>query len=479
MPISNEKLEAARMQKRWSIAVASEKVGVSVNTFNRWERGLQIPQLGTLDQLCNAFGLSPEELGFGRAAVVKRRGKIGKSDQLCSSQQALPTSSSSIPSTIGPNFTHLSTASLHPSITPVPIVRVTQYQQGEAFRECLEQAKRSLESMNLSWHTKESGIGVSRRQAIATLISTPAAVFGLTQTASTRLLHPEEILALNTVNVPLMWRLYFEGGLAEVGRILPGYLAQLSELVKTPSPYQQRAAVLASQAYQLASLLTLQYQNYGTALTYARQAFDYGALVQDAHLQVASLIRQAQVYFYLQHPWHRLHTYEQAIQYENKISPLLQGRLYIGLTEAHSDLGQPYEAQRLLDLAHYTFPTRYEEDPNFSYTHFNHWSLTGLEGLMYLNLSQPGRAWDAFTQVDETIPEEPVPNRVELLVRQAHAAVALNDLEQSCTYLQRAVEWAAAAGNQLRHDEAYRIYERMRTKWGKESGVKALEGLFT
>src|SRR6266496_3175409 len=73
MATPNELLEAARMRKRWSVAVASEKAGVSVNTFNRWERGLQIPQLSTLDLLCKAFDMSPEELGFGHAITGKRR----------------------------------------------------------------------------------------------------------------------------------------------------------------------------------------------------------------------------------------------------------------------------------------------------------------------------------------------------------------------------------------------------------------------
>src|ERR1700738_658270 len=75
MAIPNEQLESARMHKRWSVNVASEKVGVSVNTFNRWERGLQVPQLSTLDMVCRAFGMSPEELGFEQALIAKRRTK--------------------------------------------------------------------------------------------------------------------------------------------------------------------------------------------------------------------------------------------------------------------------------------------------------------------------------------------------------------------------------------------------------------------
>src|ERR1700738_3673430 len=75
MAIPNEQLEAARMHKRWGVTVASEKVGVSVNTFNRWERGLQVPQLSTLDMVCKAFDMSPEELGFAHAIIAKRRSR--------------------------------------------------------------------------------------------------------------------------------------------------------------------------------------------------------------------------------------------------------------------------------------------------------------------------------------------------------------------------------------------------------------------
>jgi DNA-binding XRE family transcriptional regulator len=63
--VPNEKLQRARLAKRWSVTVASRQVGVSTNTFNRWERGLQIPQLTTLDQLMDAFEMSAQDLGFG------------------------------------------------------------------------------------------------------------------------------------------------------------------------------------------------------------------------------------------------------------------------------------------------------------------------------------------------------------------------------------------------------------------------------
>jgi transcriptional regulator with XRE-family HTH domain len=60
----NLKLRQARKQKRWSIEKAAEEVGVSWLTFSRWEHGTQRPHPTSLDMLCDAFGMSPAELGF-------------------------------------------------------------------------------------------------------------------------------------------------------------------------------------------------------------------------------------------------------------------------------------------------------------------------------------------------------------------------------------------------------------------------------
>jgi len=72
MMIDNQKLRKARQQKRWSIEKAAEKVGVSWLTFSRWEHGTQRPRPATLDMLCTAFGMSPEELGYAAENCLPR-----------------------------------------------------------------------------------------------------------------------------------------------------------------------------------------------------------------------------------------------------------------------------------------------------------------------------------------------------------------------------------------------------------------------
>jgi len=60
----NHKLRAARKAKGWTIETAAEKVGVSVVTFSRWEKGTQTPYLSTVRGICKAFHKSPQDLGL-------------------------------------------------------------------------------------------------------------------------------------------------------------------------------------------------------------------------------------------------------------------------------------------------------------------------------------------------------------------------------------------------------------------------------
>jgi transcriptional regulator with XRE-family HTH domain len=67
----NTLLKSARLKKSWTPEFVSGKVGVSLNTYIRWEEGVQTPRLSSLDALCKVFEMSPEELGFPRPSIVK------------------------------------------------------------------------------------------------------------------------------------------------------------------------------------------------------------------------------------------------------------------------------------------------------------------------------------------------------------------------------------------------------------------------
>lgn len=450
MTVPNEKLRRARLEKRWSVTTASRHVGVSTNTFSRWEQGVQIPQLTTLNQLLEAFDRSAEELGFG-FVISPQAHTRHRSGPLESMQEEPPG----------------------PAILEAEEDEV-QYAASAGY-SMQPQKPPHMQSLASAQAEEEQ---LSRRQVIAALIGAPAAAFCTRQGDTLSLLRAEEILSVCASHVPLCWQLYFEGGQLEVERVLPDYILQVATLARYPSPYQQRAASLLSQAYQLSSLLATQRQNYGAALLSARQAFFYGEVARDLSLQLASCVRQALVHFYMKRPRQRLQAYQHALQLAPCSSPLLQGRTYIGLAEVLSRLGDEHESWRFLELAQQAFPARAEDDPNFAYTHFSQTSLAGLEGIMHLNLNQPEPALRAFERVEHVVPMGTVPTRLELTVRQAAASFALGELEQTCHCLRIAIPMARDLGSYLRVDESYEIYERMLEIWGEEPRVRELDELF-
>src|SRR5579872_7182283 len=62
--IPNKLLKRERLQHNWSQADLAEKVGVSVLSIGRWERGESFTDPIYRQRLCQLFGKSPIELGF-------------------------------------------------------------------------------------------------------------------------------------------------------------------------------------------------------------------------------------------------------------------------------------------------------------------------------------------------------------------------------------------------------------------------------
>ncbi len=455
---ANRKLEAARLKKRWSIGIASKKIGVSVNTFNRWERGMQRPQPRKLDQLCQAFAMSPQELGFEPILAPKERATTSVQEQ------------TSAKNPIG-DLPEIPTCEK----TTTPLSQTKQ--PDDTFYLSVEPVKKNLAKVYQALD-ENGGERVSRKQATAYLVSAPLAVFDLARHTKELLLYSDEILSFCTTSLPLCWQLYYEGGFRELGCVLPGYIAQLSALAQLPSQQQTEAAHLAAQIHQLGHLLALQHRDYGTSLEHTQKALHYGEVARDVNLQIASLARRAYVYSCMHRHMPKLLAYQEALHLCNPCSPLLHGYIYAGLAETYADRRDEARAHEFLQRAREHYPDRPEDDPVYPYTHFRWATFDTLTGKIYLHLHQPRQAWKAFATVEQLVPIDEEPNRVALLVNQATTALALEQLEQSCTLLTTAAKAARALGSDLHYDEASIVYEQMQEKWGQEPPVKALADLF-
>lgn len=327
---------------------------------------------------------------------------------------------------------------------------------------------------------------MNRREAgkkivtIGASLLTTTHLFDLMQVGT--MLHDEEILSVCATYIPIFWRLYFDGYIVEVKSVLPEYFSHLSALASQPSPHQKQAASLASKASQLACMLALHDQKFGDAFISARQGFQYGQLAEDSHLQVASLIRKALVYFYLKKPEQKLRTYQEAQLHEAHLSPLVRARIYMGLSEAHSNLvalgdkEQEQEALHFLELSYKTIPVSPKEDPHFSYTHFG--LPQGYESLLYLDLQQPQKAWDILTAQSKNIPVAIVPDRVTLWIRQTRTLIALGNMEESCAYLESSIAAARTLNSPLYLEETWGVYQQLCAKWPNEQQARELTDLF-
>ena len=432
--VPNEKIRYQRELQGWSQQKLAELLGTNMDRISRWECGESTPSPFYREKLCTLFHKDAEALGFIESMVQVNQTEFSVSDQ-------------------------------------PPLIIANELQQ-QPFTSIQEAHISSIEQRNFVNMVSPHGGDFTRRQALSVLASIP--FLSLTQVS--HLLHNEEILSICSANIPIAWRLYFDGHLSEAEGVLSSCLPQLSSLALQISPHQKWSASLASKGYQLASMLALQVQQFSTALMHTKQAIQFAEIAGDTNVLVASLIRKALVYFYLKRSEQRLEAYQEAMQYSDKVSPLLRGRVYIGLAEAHSNLVQENEAMHFLDLAYAIFPQHPQEDPNFTYTHFK--LPQGYEGLMYLNLRQPDRAWKALMKVDQATPKAIVPDRVELSLRQAKASVALGSLEHSYTYLDSAITSAVALNSTLRFNEAHEVYQHMKQVWPNERKVRDLNDLF-
>lgn len=458
----NQKLKAAREKKLWTMTHAAAAVGVSTLTWSRWEKGTRQPHLSTLKMLCETFEASPEELGFGH--LVSQ-----------STVEISLTKSETRPLLVMP-----ATSAVDLFEIGLMALTMAQRQRHWTTEELQAQTESALKEFDAKMAEQQHNQdGISRRQALGIIASLPIAMIGATQGGNaSSSLAVEDTLPLYASSVPACWRLYFDGGIAEVERVLPDYLAQLVAVAQQSAAYQKMAALLASQAYQLSWLLALQHQDFSGAITATKQAFRYGDLANDNQLRVSSLVRQAHVYFHLRRPLQQFQLHQKALQYNEGISQLLQGWLYVVLAESQAHLGQVQEAMRSLGQASDAFPDHPEEDPNFSYVPVDHFFFANHAALAYLHMSQPVQAWDTLARIEKTVPAAFVPRRAELLCRQASASFHLGDLEQACTYVEHAGTAALQLGSDLRYSEACETYQQMQLKWPHEPKIKSLEAIF-
>ncbi len=465
----NIKLKQARLRKHWTLARASEEIGVHITTYNGWELGNHIPHVTTLDLLCQAFQASAEELGFA---------------ELSSNEQVSPEPTET--ETVSP-LSEIVIQEDGQMLYDTLEVRVLSSifawrpQQGTyaALQHMVQQEIGRFDTMLQPQHNHD--IQVSRRQALNVIAKLPIGLLGLTTLDDIKRLPHKKILSSCAASLSACRELYNNGEVQVVKDILSQYLPSLVKLAEYPSKYQRDAAYFAAQAYLIMTYLAEHQRSLDAMESYCHEAYKHGQIANNVDIQVMALARLA-VKFDFESRWRKtLQTYQKALSISNGASPLYQSRMYAGLAAAHSYCFEQKEALHFISKAQETFSLADEKTSLLYAAGSNHHALMLWSGLVYKHVNQPDAAWKSFTQIGtlEKTPKIPEWNRIEFVNYAASVAIRQKDLEKSCVYLENAGKAALAIGHGQRYIETCDTYKELQVLWGNEPRVMALQDLFS
>src|SRR5579885_3436630 len=268
------KLAQARKRKQWTLKQAAEAVGVTLNTFHRWEWGEQRPYKYNIAQLCKAFAASPEELGFVEDTDTEALKQT--------EQHAILDYSPAEDATLAIRKRDLTLC----------LMRVVWQWRPQAAQYDVLQAQviQELESKMQD--------PITRRDALRRLALLPIEMSSLSVFSTALKVPAEEILAQCAAGITACRYLRQGKDLSFAADIASHYIPSL-KLILQSSMHRKAAANLLAQCYTLKSGLAHHVGNSDEqAISYAIQAVAYGEAAEDILLQINALRTQANAHDY-------------------------------------------------------------------------------------------------------------------------------------------------------------------------------------
>jgi transcriptional regulator with XRE-family HTH domain/tetratricopeptide (TPR) repeat protein len=479
--MANEKLRAARLQKHWSQVKAAEKAGISVLTYSRWEKGVQTPYLTTLDQLCEAFEMSPAALGLGHidgsdpAQIVS----VAQTSSVLIDRQGREISHESDTDEL------LLPKELESLCTDLEFRVQCIIYEVLSQRPSLQRLRKELTSIL----TVEGNVtmDIERRKLLRHLALIPIQTFGLTAFGASRSFLPEDILIHCAAGITACEHLSRGIDLNLAYSATCAYVPTLKSIAKD-CPSQRREAIeLISQAMLLLTTLGLHLEGSKAAINYAQQAVNYSEISGSLELILTSLGQLAWI-FSCDKQYHKALEKVQLAEHlltnaKQSVHPLVRSNTYAVLGAYSAQNGHREYALKALDMATQTF---FSTPPmnEFNYMDYDYSEVALTWGLAHARTGYPEEALKAFTEIiDPTMLTVKMPVservRVEFLNHMALASVksSIKDMEQAVTYWQAGIQGAKALKSEQRFSEAMTAYEIMESVWHGDKRITNLREL--
>lgn len=244
------RLIQARLRKRWTQGQAAGFAGVDPKTYRQWERGATSPRPSSMQQLCEAFGLSTAELGFDEEIVAV----------------VTPQSSILIDNDLTLRLLSVAFVSLPYQTTQRQIASI-------------------LEEHDMNGDT------VTRRTALAYLASLP---FIASLGAPIPKQRIDDIIMQCNAGIAACWALSKSGDDADLALSMKGaseYARHLKPVVKETesTPYCKVVAELVTQVEMLQTVLGWHRINPLVAMEHGNEAVKYSEIAGDVFLQLNAL----------------------------------------------------------------------------------------------------------------------------------------------------------------------------------------------
>jgi DNA-binding XRE family transcriptional regulator len=444
-------LSAARRRKHWTQKQAAEFAGVSERAWREWEKGGVAPRLSSIEQVCQLFGCTAEDLGFDVTEIP------------------LDTPDTTL---------HLLASG---DLTMRLLALAFVLRRFEMVQSQVADILEDYDAMHI-------GETMNRREAVARLASMPF-IASLRPGASKP--RAEDVIMQCAASTAACWELSnssHEEDLRRAFQTVSAFIPALKTIVEESSQYRKDAATLIGQCFLLKALLGWHLQDVRAAATYAREAIAYAKEAGDIALQVTAMKHLCWALYYDQRTIQAEQIFMQAKtlveNHQQALPPQLCSNVYSGYAVMQAQNGK--KATATFDQATRYFVTIKQTPLQYIYIDNTKSVLTLHDGMIHYLTGEQTQAMSAFQRIIEPknlTPQLVLPGRTQVETLNFMAMSVLKrkdrDMEEVLHYWKAAMRGAIALQSEQRYNEAMLTYNVMDVVWNGEGKVKELQELTT
>jgi transcriptional regulator with XRE-family HTH domain len=274
------------------------------------------------------------------------------------------------------------------------------------------------------------------------------------------------------------WQLYYTSSYAITEK---GHLEQienLEQLADNHSRYQDRILRLLAQNYQLAGSLARDHFLYSIAKKYFLESLRLAQEAKSIDLAAVAAERHAVALLRQERIAEALAMYQEAADIGLRAQPYIRAYVKAGLAEALARNGRKDECCRTLDeaqgLLNRSYSIALEED--YVHIRFTKQSLEATWGECHVLFGEPSKGLDYLQTALRTLDPTMNRRRCSVLMQQAEAHRAANQLDYCVQYALEGLQVAKALKSKEDVNWAYEIYSKLQgSKWKNEPVVKQLK----